>query len=147
MGAEVEERVVQEMAEGDDDQHATKRDERVARTQAEDDQRAGDEFDERNGNADEPQRPDRQEGVSVRQKIFSHVLERSELKDFHDTGHEEDEAQYEPGEEQRPSAIEIWFHLSELTVRDSSTELGMTRSTIDRERNRDDLKRLDYRVL
>ena len=63
---EAVERIVQQMAEGDDDQDEAERDESVAGTQAEDNERAGDEFDERNGDADRPQRPDRQESVGVR---------------------------------------------------------------------------------
>ena len=110
MTAEVEERVVQEMAEGDNDQDAAERDERVTRAQAEDEERAGDEFNERNGDADRPERPDRQERVGERQKIFSGVLKRGELKDFHDAGHEEDEAENEPGEEDGPGAIKIRSH-------------------------------------
>src|SRR5437762_1462401 len=102
------------------------RDERVARAQAEADERAGDEFDERNNDADNPERPDRQKRVGERQKIFPGVLKRAELKHFHHSGHQEDEAEDEPGEDQCPSAIEIWCHLSELAY--SSTALGMTRS-------------------
>jgi hypothetical protein len=59
-------RIVQQMAEGDDDQDEAKRDESVAGTQAEDNERSGDEFDERNGDADRPQRSDRQGSVGVR---------------------------------------------------------------------------------
>jgi hypothetical protein len=64
--AEAVERIVQQMADGDDDQDEAKRDESVAGTQAQDNERAGDEFDERNGDADRPQRSDRQESVGVR---------------------------------------------------------------------------------
>ena len=46
------------MTEGDDDQHAPERDERVARAQAEEDERTTDEFDELNGDANSPKRPD-----------------------------------------------------------------------------------------
>jgi len=112
VAAEIVKRVVQKMAEGDDDQDAAERDQRVTCTQAEDDERAGDEFDEWNGDADCPERPDRQECVGERQKIFSRVLERAELKYFHHSGHEEDEAENQAGEEQCPSAIEIRFHTS-----------------------------------
>src|SRR5258708_24061179 len=107
MAAEVVERVVQKMAEGDDDQDASERDERVTRAQAKDDKRAGDEFDERNDDADSPERPSRQERVVERQKVFSRVLEWAELKDLHGPGHEEDEAENETGEKQRPGAIKI----------------------------------------
>ena len=69
------------------------RDERVARAQAEADERAGDEFDERNNDADNPERPDRQKRVGERQKIFPGVVKRAELKHFHHSGHQEDEAE------------------------------------------------------
>ena len=110
MAAEAEERIVQEMAKGDDDQDATERDERVARAQAKDDKRAGDEFDERNDDADSPERPSRQECVGKWEKIFSRVLERAELKDLHHAGHEENEAENKTGEKQRPGAIRIRSH-------------------------------------
>jgi len=38
------------------------------------------------------------------------VLERPELKHFHQAGHEEDKAENEAGEEDGPSAIEISIH-------------------------------------
>ena len=110
MPAEVVERVVQKMAEGDDDQDAAKRDERVARAQAEDEERAGHKFHERNGDTNRPKRPDRKERIGERQKIFSGVLERAELKNFHEAGHEEDEAENEAGEENGERAIQIFIH-------------------------------------
>ena len=59
MAAKVEEGVVQKMAEGDDDQDATERDERVSSAQPDDDKRAGNQFNERNSDADRPERPRR----------------------------------------------------------------------------------------
>ncbi len=112
MTAEVEERVVQKMAEGDDDQDAAQRDERVARPQTKHDERAGHEFDERNGDAGSPERPDGQEGVGERQEIFTRVFEWPELKYFHDAGHEEDKAENEATEEQCPCAIRFVIHRS-----------------------------------
>jgi hypothetical protein len=41
-------------------------------------------------------------------------------------------------------AASVFDQSEKIIVRNSSTPLGMTRSTIDRERNRDDLERLDY---
>ena len=94
--------IVQEMAEGDDDQDATERAQCVACAQAEDDERSRDEFYEGNGDADSPKRPDRQKSVAEREKIFSRVFERSQLKNFPEAGHEKDEAENETSEEDRP---------------------------------------------
>jgi hypothetical protein len=63
-----------------------------------------------------PERPDRQEGVGEGQKIFSRMLERTELKNLHHAGHEEDEAENEASEENRPGAIQIWFHFCKLEL-------------------------------
>jgi hypothetical protein len=43
------------------------------------------------------------------------MLERAELKNLHHAGHKEDETEDEAGEENRPGAIQIWFHFSKLT--------------------------------
>ena len=99
VASEVVERIVQEMSEGHDDEDKTKRDQPVACSQSQNDERAGDEFDERNRRTDGPERPDRQERIGERQKILSRVLERAELKDLHDTGHEENQAEDETSEE------------------------------------------------
>ena len=48
-------------------------------------------------------------------KYFPRVLERAELKNLHHAGHKEDETKDEAGEENRPGAIQIWFHFSKLT--------------------------------
>jgi hypothetical protein len=108
--AEVEERIVQKMAKGDDDQDATERDERAARAQANNDERAGNQFNERNGKADRPERPSRQKCVIEGQKIFSGVLEWTHLKNFHYASHEEDEAENEASEEESPRAIKSRSH-------------------------------------
>lgn len=105
VAAEVVERVVQKMAEGDNDEDATERDERIARPQTKDDKRAGDQLNERNSDADRPKRPDRQECVVERQKIFSGMLEWPQLKNFHHTGHEEDKAENETGKEDSPGTV------------------------------------------
>jgi hypothetical protein len=110
VAAKVVKRVVQKMAEGDDDQNTTERDKRVARAQANDDERAGNQFNERNGNADGPKRPSRQERVVEWQEIFSGVLERAEVKYFHYAGHQEDEAENKSGQEESQSAIETRSH-------------------------------------
>ena len=61
------------------------------------------------------ERPGRQESIGERQKVFSRVLERAELKNLHYASHKEDETEDEAGEENRPGAIQIWFHFSKLT--------------------------------
>ena len=43
------------------------------------------------------------------------MLERAELKNLHHAGHKEDETEDEAGKENRPGAIQIWFHFSKLT--------------------------------
>jgi hypothetical protein len=102
--SEIVERIVQQMPKGHDDEDETKRDQRVACSQSKDDERAGDEFDERNRRTDGPERPDRQESVGERQEIFSCVLDRPQLKNFPEAGHEENEAENESSEEQGPGA-------------------------------------------
>jgi hypothetical protein len=108
--AEVVKRVVQKMAEGDNGQDAAERDKPVARTQANNDKRAANQFNEGNGNADSPERPHGEKGVAKWQKIFSGVLKRAKLKNFHDAGHEEDQAENEAGEEESPRAIKSGSH-------------------------------------
>jgi len=44
------------------------------------------------------------------------MLERAELKNLHHAGHKEDETEDEAGEENRPGAIQIWFHFSKLEL-------------------------------
>src|SRR5438105_3668656 len=91
------------MAEGDNRQHESERHERVARLQAGDDERAGNELDEGNRKADGPQRPHRQERVLKGQKESMHVTSRTKAEHFPDAGHEEDEAEDEPREENGPT--------------------------------------------
>ena len=91
-------RLFQKMSEGDDGQDEAERDQRCPRPQAENHQRAGNQFDKWNRDTDGPKRPHRQEGVGEWQKVFSRVLERTELKDFPEAGHEKDQAQHQPRE-------------------------------------------------
>ena len=49
--------------------------------------------------------------LGERQKVFSRVLERAELKNLHHAGHKEDETEDEAGEENRPGAIQVGFIL------------------------------------
>ena len=95
------------MAEGNDDQNAAERDKCVARAQAQDDEHAADELDERDTDTDSPKRPDRQKSVGERKKIFSCVFDRAELKDLHHAGHEKNESENQACEKQRPGAIQI----------------------------------------
>jgi hypothetical protein len=82
----------QEMAEGYDNENEAKGDKSIAQAQTQDDKGSGNKLDERNGNADDPERPDRQEGIGVRKEIFPGVLDRSQLKHFPETGHEKNQA-------------------------------------------------------
>ncbi len=110
MAGEAVKRVVQEMSKSDDDQDATKRDERAASAQTNNDKRARDQFNKRNGNAHRPERPSRQKCVTEWQEIFSGMFERTELKYFHHAGHEKDEAENKTGEEESPGAIKSRNH-------------------------------------
>jgi len=110
MAAEVEERIMQKMSEGNNDQDATERDERVARAQPNNDQHAGDQFNEWNSDADGPERPSRQKCIAEWQEILSGMLERTKLKYFHDAGHKKDQAENESGEEESPRAIKSCSH-------------------------------------
>ena len=110
MAAKTVKRVVQKMAEGDHNQNATEGNECVASAQANNDKRAGNQLNERDGDAGGPQGPNRQKCVAEGQKIFSGVLERSQLKNLHNTGHEKDEAENKTGEKQRPCATKIRSH-------------------------------------
>src|SRR5207302_10632330 len=76
------ERLIEKMAKRDNGQNESERNQRVARFEAEDDQRAGDELDERNREADGPQRPHRQKRVLQRQKESLHVTGRPEAAHF-----------------------------------------------------------------
>lgn len=67
-------------------------------------------LDHRNRDADEPERPDWQKRVRKGQEIFSSVLNQAELKDLPDAGHEKDQAENEPREEQSPRAIKLTGH-------------------------------------
>ena len=44
------------------------------------------------------------------------MLERAELKNLYHAGHKEDEAEDDAGEENRPGAIQIWFHFFKLEL-------------------------------
>lgn len=105
VAAEAKKGVVQQMTESHDGENATKRDKRVARTQSKNKKRAADQFDKRNGGTNRPERPSRKKSVGERQKIFPCMLERTELKNFHHAGHEEDETENKSGEEQSPGAV------------------------------------------
>jgi hypothetical protein len=45
------------------------------------------------------------------QKILSGVLDRAQSENFPDAGHEEDQAENEPGKKQCPGAMKIFSHL------------------------------------
>src|SRR5687768_5355782 len=98
------------MAEGHDHQDETERDERIAHSQAEKKQRAGYELDERNRDADEPERPDRQESVRKGEEIFFCMPERAQLKHFRNAGHEKNQAENESREEQGPRTVKTRGH-------------------------------------
>src|SRR5206468_1603381 len=89
---QVEERVTQKMAEGHDDQNATERDERLAHAKPYEQQRAGQQFDDWNRYPNQPERPNRQEGIGKWQEIFAGMLERAELKNLPNAGHQKDQA-------------------------------------------------------
>src|SRR4051794_33441736 len=100
------------MAEGDDDQDDAERDQCFTSPQAEDEQSTGDKLYEWNRNADEPKRPERQESIRKRKEILSRMFHRPKLKDFPNSGHEEDQTQDEPREQHRPAALTGKAHSS-----------------------------------
>ena len=95
------------MPEGHDRQHESKRNQSLACPQAEYHQRAANQFNKRNDDTCGPQRPDRQKRICEGQKIFARVLQRPELEDFPNAGHEKDQAEYEAREEQRPASVDV----------------------------------------
>lgn len=99
MAVKVEERFMQEVAESHDDQNQTKGDKRIARPQTQDDQSSGNKFDKRDGNANQPKRPDGQKCICERQEIFSDVFDRTKLKHFPHAGHAENQAKNQSREE------------------------------------------------
>ncbi len=80
------------MTEGDDDENETKRDESFTDPQPNEEKRSANQLYEWNRYADQPKGPDRQKRIGEGQEILFDVLERSQLKDFPDAGHEEDQA-------------------------------------------------------
>src|SRR3954451_24410369 len=97
------ERMFEKMSERDDGEHDAERHERVARFQSEDDERAGDQFDEGNRVTDRPQRRHRQKRVLERQEEFADVTSRPEVENFPDAGHEENQSENEPREQNGPT--------------------------------------------
>lgn len=85
------------MTESNDGQNEAERDQRVADPQSENHERTREQFDERDDRSDKPKRPDRQESIGEWEKIFSSVFEGAELKDFPEAGHEENQAENQPG--------------------------------------------------
>ena len=122
MAAKVKERFAQKVAEGNDHQNASERDEGFANAQPNQEQRAPKELDERNRYSHRPERPNRQEGIGKRQEVFSGVLERAELKDLPETGHEKDQAENEPGEEHSPTTLPLNAHYLACTLGAGSLE-------------------------
>lgn len=116
MASQVVERLTQEMAEGHDNQDETECDEGVTRAQTQDDESPGHEFDQRDGNAGQPEGPDRQKAIAKWQKIFPGVLQWAQLKNFPDTGHEEDQAENETREQECPGAVKVFGHRRKLTA-------------------------------
>src|SRR4051794_32636763 len=104
------ERMFEKMSERDDGQHDAERDQRVARFQSEDDESARDQFDEGNRETDRPQRPHRQKRVREGQKEFADVTSRPEVENLPDAGHEEDQSEHEPREQNGPTPCSSIAH-------------------------------------
>src|SRR3977135_3494050 len=98
------------MAKGHDHENAAERDESVADPQANQEQRAAEELDERNRYSHEPKRPNRQKGIGKWQEILSGVLQRTQLKDLPEAGHKKDQAENEPGEKHSPATVPLKVH-------------------------------------
>ena len=84
-------RLFQEMSEGHHNEDASQRDEGFTNPPAGNQQRAADQFNERDNRAGRPKRPDRQKGVGVGQKEFPGVPQWSHLEDLVNAGHEKNE--------------------------------------------------------
>jgi hypothetical protein len=110
VAAEIEERVAQEMPESHDHKDEAEADESVASPQTDDDKRACDKFDHRNRNANHPESPDREKSVREWQEVFLGMLDRSQLKDFPNAGHEKDQAQNEARKEHSPGTVSVFVH-------------------------------------
>src|SRR5882724_11706333 len=82
---------------------------RRARAQPQNYQGPGNQLDQRDSDADGPEGPHRQEGVSKGQEIFSRVFQRTQLENFPDAGHEKDQAHDKSREKQSPTTVEIAF--------------------------------------
>ena len=104
------ERFVQEVAEGYDCKNEAERDERFAYPETDNQQGARDKFDKRDRDAGGPERPDRKKSVGKGKEVFTRVIERAQLKNFVQAGHEEDETQHFSCEEDCPAAGKISFH-------------------------------------
>jgi hypothetical protein len=105
VAAEIEERFVEKVAERNDYQYGAERDERFTNSQAENEESTGDKFYEWDNYADKPKGPNGQKRVGERKEIFSRMFYWSELKDFHDPGHEKDQTKHESRENYRPAAL------------------------------------------
>src|SRR5262249_28196596 len=94
------------MAEGDQDQDAPQGEERLTRPEAEEQQRAGDQLHEGHHRAGGPRRPPGQEGGSVGlDEEPASMLHRPEHEHLPLSGHEEDQPQDPPGDEDRPASV------------------------------------------
>jgi len=99
------ERFSQKMAEGYDYEDEAKRDKCFAYSKTDNQQRAGDKFDKRNGSTCSPERPDRKKSVGKGKEVFARMVERPQLKDLIHAGHEEDKPQHFPREEDCPASV------------------------------------------
>jgi len=88
----------QKMSESHYSQNESERNQSLTSTQSEYYHRAAYQFDEWDNDAYDPQRPDRQERIGVRQEILARVSERTQLKDLHHSGHEEDQSEHKSRE-------------------------------------------------
>ena len=86
-------RLFQEVAERDDDEHDSQGQQRPANVPAGEKESTREELDERNGETDSPERPVWQEGVLIGQKPPADMTGGGEAEDFVDPGHEEDESE------------------------------------------------------
>jgi hypothetical protein len=84
----------QKMSESHDSQNASERNQSLTSAQSEYHHRARYQLNEWDNNSYDPKRPDRQERISVRQEILARVSERTQLKDLHHSGLEEDQSEH-----------------------------------------------------
>src|SRR5215216_3996759 len=94
------------MSKSDDCKNEPHRHQRLANTKPEYHERAGNQLDERNHHAHGPKRPHRQKRVGEGQEVFAGVIKWSELKNLHDSRHEENQTKDQARKQDGPGVVD-----------------------------------------